>query len=530
MSILVSGIRLPFATPEKQAIAQACETIGVAPNAVQPSIYRQSLDARHGKITRVYTVQLDGLDNAAALADKLNLSSVKYKPTTVFAPSFGAKPCATRPVIVGMGPAGLFAGYILAKYGYQPVIFERGDVMETRDAAVDNFHKTRILDENSNIQFGEGGAGAYSDGKLTTRINDPLCEEILRILVAHGAPQEITSQAKPHIGTDILKNVVVSMRKEIIRMGGEVHFRSQLDGIHADSGKLHAISVNGQQIACQTAVLALGHSARDTVCTLYQQGVQLLPKAFSIGARIEHLQSELDIATYGKFSGHPALPPAEYNLSVREKGRACYTFCMCPGGHVVAAQSEAQTIVTNGMSYHARDGINANAAIAVSVEPTDFADGTPLGGIALQRQVEAKAYQLTEGYCAPAQKVGNFLRDEPTIRFSKVKPTYPMGTQFAMLRDCLPSYVVSHMQSGLAVFARKNRAFGALDAVLTAPETRTSSPVRMERDAGGMSTSIEGIMPCGEGAGYAGGIMSAAVDGLKVAQQIMETYKPLQDV
>lgn len=530
MSLMISGIRLLFDAPPADALAQACHSIGVAPNLVQPSIYRVSLDARRGKISRVYTVQIDGVDSEDALVERLHNLQVRSRKTVQFSPKIGQTPCRARPVVVGFGPAGLFAGYLLAQYGYRPIIVERGDAMDARDAAVAQFHKTGMLDGESNIQFGEGGAGTYSDGKLTTRINDPLCDEVLRILVAHGAPQEILTQAKPHIGTDVLKHVVVAMRKRIVEMGGEVHFRSKMDGIFASAGKLTGVAVNGQRLDCQTAIFALGHSARDTVQMLDAQGLAVEPKSFSIGVRIEHAQAALDAALYGKYVGHPLLPPAEYNLSVREGDRACYSFCMCPGGHVVAAQTEPQTIVTNGMSYHARDGKNANAALAVSVDVADFADGTALGGMHLQQQIERRAYALTGSHQAPCQLVGDFLHKRTSTKFGTVQPTYPMGTSFQQLSDCLPDFITQHLAVGLANFARKNAAFGAMDAVLTAPETRTSSPVRMSRDRALQSTAIAGVLPCGEGAGYAGGIMSAAVDGMRAATIIMEQYQPIESM
>lgn len=528
MSILVSNIRLPFDEPEGAAIEQAKQICHVQSKTVTASVYRTSIDARRGKIDRVYSVLLDGIVEEEAFAAALQMPSVCYKQVGEFTPILGHKTLVHRPVVVGMGPAGLFAGYLLAKYGYQPMVLERGDAMEQRDAAVRAFWEQGQFDGESNIQFGEGGAGAYSDGKLTTRINDPLCDEILRIFTAHGAPEEIRRLAKPHIGTDILKDVVRRMREQIIEWGGEVHFRALVTGIQTQQGRLCAVDVDGQPVSCERAIFALGHSARDTFFTLYEQGVFFEPKPFSVGARIEHLQAAIDQSRYGRYAGHNALPPAEYNLSHRDNGRACYSFCMCPGGHVVAAQSEADTIVTNGMSYHARSGSNANAAIAVSVEPTDYADGTPFGGIAFQRALEQAAYQKTGGYEAPCQLVGDFLDGTASRRFGKVLPTYPMGTQFCDLNELFPRFVAKQMQTGLTVFARQLRAFGARDAVLTAPETRTSSPVRMTRGQDLFSRSVAGLIPCGEGAGYAGGIMSAAVDGMRAACRIMEEFKRLE--
>ena len=526
MSIIVSGIRLPFDENDGAAIAQALSLCGLTAPDVQASVYRVSLDARHGTIHRVYSILLDGIEEEEAFAAKLQMPSVRYKPLVRFSPCPGSQPMQHRPVVVGLGPAGLFAAYLLARCGYRPIVLERGEPLEQRDRTVQRFWQRQIFDPSSNIQFGEGGAGAYSDGKLTTRINDALCDEVLHILMQHGAPTEIGRLAKPHIGTDILKQVVRNMRMQMLQWGADVHFRTTLTGITQKNGVLCAVSADGQPIACDQAIFALGHSARDTFFALHAQGIFFEPKPFSVGARIEHLQGEIDRALYGRYAGHPALPPGEYNLSYRQNGRACYSFCMCPGGQVVAAQSEENTIVTNGMSYHARDGRNANAAIAVSVDPTDYADGTPFGGIAFQRQLEHAAYEMTASYQAPCQLVGDFLDKRISHRFGSVHPTYPLGTRFADLNALFPAFVRDHLHDGLSVFAKKLRAFSARDAVLTAPETRTSSPVRMTRRADLSSVSVQGLIPCGEGAGYAGGIMSAAVDGLRAAGRIIETYQP----
>lgn len=527
MSIIVSGIRLPFDENDGAAAAQALRLCGLRANTASTSIYRTSIDARRGKIDRVYSVLIEGVPQEDALIERLQQPTIRKKPDTTFCPSIGSRPMTHRPVVVGLGPAGLFAAYVLARYGYRPIVLERGDAIAQRDGAVQSFWQGGTFDPDSNIQFGEGGAGAYSDGKLTTRIHDPLCDEVLRILIAHGAPEEIGRLAKPHIGTDILKDVVRRMREQIIAWGGEVHFRTQLTGLCTANGVLRGVRTPDMELACDRAILALGHSARDTFAALHADGVYFEPKAFSVGVRIEHLQEEIDRSLYGRFAGHPMLPPGEYNLSNRENGRACYSFCMCPGGHVVAAQSEPHTIVTNGMSYHARDGRNANAALAVSVDPKDFADGTPFGGIAFQRVLEQAAYARTGSYRAPCQTVGDFLAGQASRRLGRVQPTYPLDVGLTDLNDLFPVFVRDQLHSGLAAFARRLRAFGAPDAVLTAPETRTSSPVRMTRDQSFQSISVRGVIPCGEGAGYAGGIMSAAVDGLRAAMQILQTYKPV---
>lgn len=527
MSLLISGIRLPFDAPEESAIAQALSVCGLR-QAPQASVWRVSIDARHGKISRVYTVRLDGVENEEAFAEKLQMPLVRYQASAQpFDVTLGTKKMQHRPVIAGLGPAGLFAAYTLAQHGYAPIVLERGADMDRRDKAVDAFWKTSQLSPRTNIQFGEGGAGAYSDGKLTTRIGDARCEQVLQTFIAHGAPNEISMHAKPHIGTDLLKGVVKRMREQIVQWGGSVQFDTRLTAVRQKNGALCAILTEAGEIPAEQLILAVGHSARDTFVQMHENGVFFEPKAFSVGARIEHLQSEIDRALYGTHAGHPLLPPAEYSLSHRKNGRACYSFCMCPGGMVVAAQSEENSVVTNGMSYHARNGKNANAALAVSVLPEDFADGTPFGGVQLQRQIERAAYACTGSYQAPCQTVSDFLRDRKSTRIGTVSPTYPLGVQLGSIVACLPEYATRMLRESLPVFGRKIRGFDADDALLTAPETRTSSPVRMTRGGDLYSISMAGVIPCGEGAGYAGGIMSAAVDGMRAAERIMEEFAPI---
>lgn len=527
MSIFVSGIRLPFGEPDEVAVEAALRQCGLKHTDVSASIYRTSIDARRGQVYQVHTVMLDGIKNEESFVDNLNMPSVRFKKKVLFAPGLGRKKLAHRPVVVGFGPAGLFAAHTLARYGYRPLVLERGDAIVQRDQKVEQFWSRGMLDSNSNIQFGEGGAGAYSDGKLTTRINDPLCDEVLRVLTQFGAPKEILRIAKPHIGTDRLKDVVRAMREDIIALGGEVRFRATLDGIQMKNGFLSGLHVNGAEIGCEQAVLAVGHSARDTFFALNDAGVYMEPKSFSVGVRIEHLQEDINRALYGKAVGKLNLPPAEYTLSHRENGRACYSFCMCPGGHVVPAQSEENTVVTNGMSYHARDGRNANAALAVSVDPSDYDDHTPLGGVAFQRRIEQAAFGVSGSYRAPCQTVGDFLADHASRRAGRIQPTYPIGVSYGRVDACLPDFVTASLRTGLRVFGKKIRGFDCADALLTAPETRTSSPVRLARGEDLYSRTVKGLIPCGEGAGYAGGIMSAAVDGMRAACRIMEQYAPI---
>ncbi len=524
MSLLVTGLRLPFDAPDAQALALAMRQCGLREGT--PALYRRSIDARHGKIYKVCSVLIDGVPEEKAFAEHLQMPSVRYKSDAVFAPVYGSKPLRCRPVVAGLGPAGLFCAYLLAEHGYRPVVLERGGALQQRDAAVRRFWSEGTLDPECNIQFGEGGAGTYSDGKLTTRINDPLCETVLRLLHQNGAPDEILRLAKPHIGTDLLKGVVSAMRRQIERQGGTVHFWTPLTGLVVRQGQLEAVLADGQPLACERAVLAIGHSARDTFQMLYESGIALQPKPFSVGVRIEHAQQAIDRALYGRLAGHAALPPAEYALSHREGGRACYSFCMCPGGAVVAAASEAGGVVTNGMSCHARNGPNANAALAVSVGPEDFEDRTPLGGIAFQRAIERAAYAQTGGFHAPCQTVGDFLRGVPSTGPGGVRPTYTAGVAFGEISPVFPAFITDMLRGSLPVFGRKIRGFDGADALLTAPETRTSSPVRISRNEALSSVSAAGLIPCGEGAGFAGGIMSAAVDGLRAALCIMKEFAP----
>ena len=528
MSLMISNIRQPFDEAEQSAVDKALRLCGLTENEVSAGVYRSSLDARRGKIDRVYSVRIDAPFDEKAFAESLQMPFVRFKPNAVAPVPRGARRMEHRPVVVGLGPAGLFAAYVLAQHGYAPIVLERGSDLDTRDRKVEAFWAGGVLDTACNIQFGEGGAGAYSDGKLTTRIGDPLCEIVLETLTAHGAPHDILQKAKPHVGTDVLKGVVRDMRTQIVKNGGEVHFDTALSGVQLQNGTLCAVRTDAGAFACERAVLAVGHSARDTFFALHENGVYFEPKAFSIGVRIEHLQSELDHALYGKFSGHPLLPPAEYNLSRREGGRACYSFCMCPGGVVVAAQSEQDTVVVNGMSYHARDGKNANSALAVSVDPEDFANGTPFGGVALQRQIEHAAFAQSGSYRAPCQRVGDFLKGLPSKAPGTVQPSYPIGVEFGEAAACLPVFAQDMLRDSLPYFGRKIRGFDAADALLTGPETRTSSPVRMKRGEDLFGLSSAGLIPCGEGAGYAGGIMSAAVDGIRAAYRIMEEFSPLE--
>lgn len=503
-------------------------------NVKELKILRESIDARKKDIIKFnYTVEVSTeIENEARLVEKLDdkdvkLETVKY--TDEF--PFGTKKMKHRPVIVGMGPAGLFAGLLMARKGYMPIIIERGEKVEERTETVNSFWSTGNLNTESNVQFGEGGAGTFSDGKLTTRIKDSRCDYILEALVKAGAPEEILYSGKPHVGTDILKTVVKNIREEIISLGGEVKFNSRLEDLVIRNGTLKAIIVNGEEIACETLVLAIGHSSRDTYEMLYNKGITLTPKPFAIGVRIEHLQSLIDENQYGKFAGHKRLKAADYRLSytVEKLNRSVYSFCMCPGGEVVAAASEEKRLVTNGMSYYKRDKENANSALVVSVRPEDFIGSNPLSGMEFQRHYESLAYTLGGGnYAAPIQLVGDFLKDKISSKLGRINPTYKPGYEFRDLRQCLPNYVIDALKAGLLNFDSKIKGYASEDAVLTGIETRTSAPIRIERNENLQSSSLLGLYPAGEGAGYAGGIVSAAVDGLKIAESIMKEWTPIE--
>ena len=490
-------------------------------------IYKESIDARKGKISFVYTVDVQ-VKNEDKVLNKHVKDVVKIKELKYEGVESGTEKLDKIPVIIGSGPAGLFAGLVLAQRGYKPLLLERGLDVDKRSEDIDLFWKERKFKNNSNVQFGEGGAGTFSDGKLTTRIKDIRCRKVLEELVNFGSPEEILYSHKPHVGTDILKGVVKNIRNEIIRLGGEVRFDSKVTDICRVDNGIESITINDNEvIETNIVILAIGHSARDTYEMLHERGVHIIQKPFAIGARIEHPQELINKSQYKDFHNHPRLGAADYRLIEHtSNGRTAYTFCMCPGGSVIASASNEGQVVTNGMSEHARDKDNANSAFLVNVVPGDFGSDHPLAGMYFQEKYERLAYELGgQNYNAPVQLVGDFLNDRISTKIGSVKPSYEPGYTFVDLRECLPQFVTETMKEALSGFDRKIKGFAMDDAVLTGVETRSSAPIRIVRDEETLeSTNTRNLYPCGEGAGYAGGIVTAAVDGIKCAEKIIGKY------
>ncbi len=522
--IIINNIKLGIDRPKEEAVEIGLKKLKLPKGQIASAfIHKMSVDAR-GDIKFVYSVGVSLTDPMREIQFAGKNKDITVKQSQPLLIEKGLKPLKSRPVICGLGPAGLFCGLILARQGFCPVIVEQGEDVDTRTATIKNFEKGGKLNTQSNVQFGEGGAGTFSDGKLTTRIGDARCEFVTETLVEFGAPEDIKHIAKPHIGTDLLVGVIKNIRNEIIRLGGEVHFGTKLTDVNIRNGAVQSVATTNGTIETDVLVMATGHSARDTFYMLRDKGLDMQAKPFSVGVRIESLQEDIDKGLYHSLAGHPMLPKGEYQLSHHTKTRGVYTFCMCPGGNVVAAASEEDTVVVNGMSYHARDGKNANSALVVSVTPEDFENDFTKAA-EFQRQLERKAFEMGgRSYKAPAQSVGNFLAGKAGIGKSKVVPTYPIGVAECDMAQLFPQNITDCLKEAMPALNRKLNGFAAFDSIITGVETRTSSPVRIIRGENYQS-NVSGIFPCGEGAGYAGGIMSAAVDGVRVAQQICKEYK-----
>ncbi len=524
MAVIIKNVTVPVGTAHGDIAERGLKIMGVSREAVKHcSVHKISLDARkQNNIKLVASVWAELKDSALEEKVCRLKEQCSYVETLPFVLPKADPSLAGKIAVAGFGPAGMFAALTLAEAGLCPVVFERGADVDSRTAAVESFWSGGEFSPRTNVQFGEGGAGTFSDGKLTTRIKDPLCRHILEKLCEFGAPREILSLAKPHIGTDRLRQIVKNIRMRVIELGGQVNFNSTVTDVDVKNGRLEGITVNGEYHRFSALITAVGHSARDTFEMLLDRGVILEPKPFAIGARIEHTQASVDRSLYGAHAGDPALPVGEYQLSYTGNGRGVYTFCMCPGGTVVPSQSEENTIVTNGMSEYARDGKNANAALVVSVSPEDYGK-SPLDGVEFIRKIERAAFtEAGSSYKAPALTVGAFLDGKVSLDNASVTPTYARGVTPCSFDNILPDYVTDMMKTGLRIFSGRMKCFNDKGAVLTAPETRTSSPVRIPRGDNMCSLSAQGLYPCGEGAVYAGGIMSAAVDGVRQACAVID--------
>jgi len=535
--IRLSEIKLTLAEaeqPEPTLLAAARRLLGLqAEDIARVDVFKRSFDARKADLAAVYIVDVtlaDPAREAGLLAQFPDHPHIAPTPDMVWHPPVqAASPLPHRPVVVGFGPCGIFAALVLAQMGLRPIVLERGKPVRQRTKDTWGLWRKNVLNPESNVQFGEGGAGTFSDGKLYSQIKDPrhLGRKVMAEFVKAGAPEEILYVAHPHIGTFKLVKVVENMREQIIAMGGEIRFEERVTDVLIEDGHLRGLTVLNQatgdtsDMRADHVVLALGHSSRDTFEMLHQRGVYLEAKPFSIGFRIEHPQGVIDRARWGRHAGHPLLGAADYKLVHHaSNGRSVYSFCMCPGGTVVAATSEPQRVVTNGMSQYSRNERNANAGMVVGIDPRDYPGG-PLAGVALQRQLESNAFVLGGGtYEAPGQLVGDFIAGRPSIQLGDVEPSYKPGVKLGDLHGALPGYAIEALREALPAFGRKIKGFDMPDAVLTGVETRTSSPLKITRGEDYQSLNVRGLYPAGEGASYAGGILSAGVDGIRVGEAV----------
>ena len=536
--IRIDEILLALDDEENVLAAKIAKILGVnEKEIVRYCIAKRAIDSRNKEnIFFVYSVDVEIKNPRNYLSRQRRLSSmmkkkalrhkVRWQKPYVYEIKKAVSDYSHRPVVVGAGPSGLFCALVLAQAGLKPLVVERGRDVDTRIKDVNAFFSKGEFNVNSNVQFGEGGAGTFSDGKLYTNVKDSRTKYIFDQLIAAGAPKRIATDAHPHIGTDKLRTVVKNLRKRIVDLGGEVKFNTSLTDIETDNAKVVAVTFNGEErVLVDNLVVAIGHSARDTYQMLYEKKLEMKAKSFSVGLRIEHPVDLINKSQYGNYYGHPKLPPARYKLVARLKDkRSVYTFCMCPGGFVIAASSEKGMVVVNGMSTYAQGGKNSNSALLVNVTPDDFESDHPLAGVEFQRTWERAAFVSGgKGYRAPAQLVGDFLKGLPSEKIGSVTPTYKPGVMMTSLAGCLPDYVMESIKSALPVLDRKIKGFAQEDALLIGVETRSSAPVKFVRNEG-LQSNITGIYPAGEGAGYAGGIVSAAIDGMKAAESIISKF------
>jgi Uncharacterized FAD-dependent dehydrogenases len=528
--IRVQNLKLKPNEEKEMLLEKACKKLRLDKKSVLKwKIVKQSLDARKkGNIFFIYTVDVK-VEHESRLLRTIKDKDVAKAMDAEYTLPAGEASMEKRPIVVGFGPAGMFAALSLCQMGLKPIVLERGRNVDQRTADVEKFWKDGNLDIASNVQFGEGGAGTFSDGKLTARSKDIRCKKVFTEFVNYGAPKEISYVHNPHIGTDKLRDVVKNIRESIVSMGGEIRFEARLTDIEIKNNAVATVEINGsERLECSDIVLAIGHSARDTFEMLYDKGVDIRQKPFAIGARIEHKQAVIDKAQFGEFAGEKNLGHADYKFTYRTKaGRSTYTFCMCPGGFVVAASSEENMVAVNGMSYYSRDGENANSALLVQINEDDFGSKHPLAGMYFQRDLEKKAFELGgKNYNAPVQKVGDFLRGEKSTAIGEVKNTYAPDVKCSDLNQLFPEFMAEAMKEAIVAIGKRFKGFDDENALLTAVESRSSSPIRLERNLEtGESINVFGLYPTGEGAGYAGGIVSAAVDGILTAERIFEKYR-----